>query len=176
MKPPPDPHYRHRFSAEIISYAVWLYHVFSLSLRDVELLLAERGILVSYGEYSIMERAFEEEVLPLCHDSNIGFVAFSPMASGFRSGKVRAGDKYEGDDVRRVITRFDNRNIEANQPLLDLLHRFADEKGVTLAQVSLAWMLAKWPLVTPIPGSRKIERIDENLGAADVDLTADELA
>jgi aryl-alcohol dehydrogenase-like predicted oxidoreductase len=128
------------------------------------------------SEYSIMERVFEEEVLPLCRDLNIGFVAFSPMASGFLSGKVRAGDKYEGDDVRRVITRFDNRNIEANQPLLDLLHRFADEKGVTSAQISLAWMLAKWPFVTPIPGSRKIERIDENLGAADVDLTADELA
>jgi aryl-alcohol dehydrogenase-like predicted oxidoreductase len=128
------------------------------------------------SEYSIMERVFEEEVLPLCRDSNIGFVAFSPMASGFLSGKVRAGDKYEGDDVRRVITRFDKKNIEANQPLLDLLQRFADEKGVTSAQVSLAWMLAKWPFVTPIPGSRKIERIDENLGAADVDLTADELA
>jgi aryl-alcohol dehydrogenase-like predicted oxidoreductase len=123
-----------------------------------------------------MERVFEEEVLPLCRDSNIGFVAFSPMAGGFLSGKVRAGDKYEGDDVRRVISRFDDRNIEANQPLLDLLHKFADEKGVTLAQISLAWMLAKWPFVTPIPGSRKIERIDENLGAADVDLTADELA
>ncbi len=128
------------------------------------------------SEYSIMERVFEEEVLPLCRDSNIGFVAFSPMASGFLSGKVRAGDKYEGDDVRRVITRFDKRNIEASQPLLDLLHKFADVKGVTSAQVSLAWMLAKWPFVTPIPGSRKIERIDENLGAADVDLTADELA
>ena len=128
------------------------------------------------SEYSIMERMFEEEVLPLCRDSNIGFVAFSPMASGFLSGKVRVGDKHEGDDVRRVITRFDTRNIEANQPLLDLLRRFADEKAVTSAQISLAWMLAKWPFVTPIPGSRKIEWIDENLCAADVDLTADELA
>ena len=98
------------------------------------------------------------------------------MASGFLSGKVRAGDKYEGDDVRRVITRFDKRNIEANQPLLDLLRGFADQKGITSAQISLAWMLAKWPFVTPIPGSRTIERIDENLGAADVDLTAGELA
>ena len=113
------------------------------------------------SEYSIMERVFEKEVLPLCRDSNIGFVAFSPMASGFLCGKVRADDKYEGDDVRRVITRFDKRNIEANQPLLDLLLRFADEKGVTSAQISLAWMLAKWPFVTPIPGSRKMERIDE---------------
>ena len=118
---------------------------------------------------------FETDILPLCRDSNIGFVAFSPMASGFLSGKVRPGDKYEGDDVRRVITRFDDKNMKANQPLLDLLHRFADEKGVTLAQISLAWMLAKWPFVTPIPGSRKIERIDENLGAADVELTDVEL-
>ena len=128
------------------------------------------------SEYSMMERMFEHEVLPFCQELNIGFVAFSPLASGFLSGKVRARDKYVGDDVRRVITRFDDENVKANQPLVELLQRLAEEKGATPAQVSLAWMLAKWPFVTPIPGSRKAERIEENLGAADVELTPKELA
>jgi aryl-alcohol dehydrogenase-like predicted oxidoreductase len=127
------------------------------------------------SEYSLMERMFESEVLPLCSELDIGFVAFSPLASGFLSGKVAAGDTYEGDDVRRVITRFDAGNVVANQPLVRLLHTFAEAKGATPAQLSLAWMLAKWPFVTPIPGARTAERIDENLGAAAVELTAGEL-
>ena len=129
------------------------------------------------SEYSIMERMFEQNILPLCGEAGIGFVAFSPLASGFLSGKVKGGESYEGDDVRRVITRFAPENIEANQPLLNLIRMFADAKAVTPAQISLAWMLAKWPFVSPIPGSRKIERIDEeNLGAADLDLNPHELA
>lgn len=127
------------------------------------------------SEYSLMERMFERDVLPLCQESNIGFVAFSPLASGLLSGKVRPGDIYVGDDVRRVITRFKAENLKANQPLIELLHRFAEVKGATPAQVSLAWMMAKWPFVTPIPGARKAERIEENLGAADVELKPDEL-
>ena len=127
------------------------------------------------SEYSIMERMFEADVLPLCQELNIGFVAFSPLASGFLSGKVRPGDKYQGDDVRRVITRFAPENVQANQPLVEMLQRFAEAKGATPAQVSLAWMLAKWPFVTPIPGARTTERIEENLGAADVELAPGEL-
>jgi aryl-alcohol dehydrogenase-like predicted oxidoreductase len=123
-----------------------------------------------------MERMFETEVLPLCQQLDIGFVAFSPLASGFLAGKIQGAQTYEGDDVRRVITRFNAANVAANQPLVNTLRRFADHKGATSAQISLAWMLAKWPFVTPIPGSRKIERIDENLAAADVELTPDELA
>lgn len=127
------------------------------------------------SEYSMMERMFELDVIPLCKELGIGFIAFSPLASGFLSGKVRAADRYQGDDVRRVITRFDKANIAANQPLIDLLRRFADEKGVTPAQISLAWMLAKEDFIAPIPGSRKRERIKENLGAADVEITPSEL-
>jgi aryl-alcohol dehydrogenase-like predicted oxidoreductase len=127
------------------------------------------------SEYSIMERMFETDVLPLCQELNIGFVAFSPLASGFLSGKVRPGDTYQGDDVRRVITRFAPENVRANQPLVEMLQRFAEAKGATPAQVSLAWMLAKWPFVTPIPGARKTERIEENLSAADIELAAGEL-
>ncbi|KJH72897.1 aldo/keto reductase [Aliterella atlantica] len=127
------------------------------------------------SEYSMMERMVEREVIPACKELGIGFVPFSPLASGFLAGRVRAEDRYQGDDVRRVITRFDKANIAANQPLVDLLHRFADEKHVTPAQISLAWMLAKEDFIAPIPGSRKRDRIEENLGAADVELTASEL-
>lgn len=123
------------------------------------------------NEYSMMERMYEREVIPACKELGIGFVAFSPMASGFLSGKYNKDTVYTGDDVRRAITRYDRKNVEANQPLLDMLHRFADEKRVTPAQISLAWMLHKEDFIVPIPGMRKDERILENLGAADVSLT-----
>ncbi len=126
------------------------------------------------SEYSIMERSVEKDVLPVCEELGIGFVPFAPLASGFLSGKISSGMKFEGDDVRRAISRFTDANINANQPLLELLHRFAAEKNATPAQVSLAWMLCKKEFIVPIPGSRKIERVTENLGAADVELTTDE--
>lgn len=126
------------------------------------------------SEYSIMERAVEKEVLPVCEELSIGFVPFAPLASGFLSGKVKSGTNYEGDDVRRVITRFSDENIDANQPLIMLLTQFAERKGATPAQISLAWMLHKKDFIAPIPGSRKIERVRENLGAADVELTGEE--
>lgn len=127
-------------------------------------------------EYSMMERMFEKEVIPTCEELGIGFVAFSPMASGFLSGKYTSSSTYSGDDVRRVITRFSKENVEANQPLLDLLHKMAAEKGATPAQISLAWMLHKKNFIVPIPGMRRSERIIENLSAADVDLTDVEFA
>lgn len=126
------------------------------------------------SEYSMMERMFEKEVIPICEELGIGFVPFSPLASGFLSGKYTAENTYSGDDVRRVITRFDKENIAANQPLLDLLHHFANIKSATPAQISLAWMLHKKPFIVPIPGMRRDERIIENLGAADVELADDE--
>ncbi|WP_406447405.1 aldo/keto reductase [Streptomyces sp. NBC_00876] len=126
------------------------------------------------SEYSIMERMFEQDVIPACEELGIGFVPFSPLATGFLTGRIAADDTYTGADVRRVITRFDKDNIRANQPLLDLLTGFAEEKGATPAQISLAWMLHKGDFIVPIPGSRRIERVEENLGAAEVELTADE--
>ena len=128
------------------------------------------------SEYSLMERMFERDVIPLCKAMNIGFVAFSPMASGFLSGRFQAGTRYEGDDVRRVITRFADANVVSNQPLLDLLRRFAMEKHATPAQVSLAWMLAKEDFIVPIPGMRSEARITENLGAAQVALSDAEIS
>ena len=128
------------------------------------------------SEYSMMERMFEAEVIPTCGELGIGFVAFSPMASGFLSGKYRKGDVYTGDDVRRVITRFAPENVEANQPLLEMLRNMSAAKGATPAQIFLAWMLHKYPFVVPIPGMRKEERLRENLGAAEVALTEKEFA
>lgn len=123
------------------------------------------------SEYSMMERSFERDVIPACKELGIGFVPFSPLASGFLSGKVHANDQYQGDDVRRVITRFSPENVTANQPLIDLVSRFAAEKKATPAQISLAWMLTKEPFIAPIPGMRSEARIEENLGAADVELS-----
>ncbi|OZG69423.1 aldo/keto reductase [Bifidobacterium eulemuris] len=123
-------------------------------------------------EFSMMERSFEKSVIPACRELGIGVVAFSPMASGFLSGKYATDAVYTGDDVRRVITRFAPENMAANQPVLDLLREYAAAKGATPAQIALAWILAKG--IVPIPGMRRISRIDENLGAAAVSLTDDE--
>lgn len=128
------------------------------------------------SEYSMMERKWEADVLPLCRELGIGFVAFSPTGNGFLSGKYSAKDKFMGDDVRRVITRFSEKNMEANQPLLDLLDRIAARKGCTKAQLALAWILAYGDFTVPIPGMRRDERVIENLGAADVALTDSEYA
>lgn len=128
------------------------------------------------SEYSMMERRFEEDVIPVCEELGIGFVAFSPLANGFLSGKVHPDTQYTGIDARRVITRFNKDNIIANQPLLDLIHQFATTKQATPAQISLAWMLHKKDFIVPIPGSRNPARMAENLGAADVTLTDAEYA
>lgn len=123
------------------------------------------------SEYSIMERMFEKDVIPACEKLGIGFVPFSPLGAGFLSGKYTRDDTYTGDDVRRVITRFSRENVDANQPLLELLRRFAKQKNATPAQISLAWMLHKKEFIVPIPGMRKIERLEENFGSADLILT-----
>ncbi len=126
------------------------------------------------SEYSMMERMFEKNVIPTCRELGIGFVAFSPMSSGFLSGKYQKTDVYTGDDVRRVITRFTPENMEANQPLLLMLQRFAKQKHATPAQISLAWMLYKYSFVVPIPGMRKEERLKENLESAEITFTEKE--
>lgn len=126
------------------------------------------------NECSIMERTSEKEVIPVCKELKIGFVPFSPLASGFLSGKYNVDSKYVGDDVRRVISRFNKENVKANQPLLELLQKFAKEKNATPAQISLAWMLHKNDFIVPIPGMRKDERLIENFGAADITLTENE--
>ena len=126
------------------------------------------------NEYSMMERCFEREAIPACKELGIGFVAFSPLASGFLSGKYGQNSSYSGDDVRRVITRFSSDNVAANQPLIDMLNDFASQKQSTPAQIALAWMLHKEDFIVPIPGMRTDARLEENLGADGVVLTEEE--
>ncbi len=125
--------------------------------------------------YSMVERTSEEEVIPYCISHNIGFVPFSPVASGLLSGKVtKETDFSHHDDVRKHVPQLSRENIDGNQPVLDLIAEFAEKKNATMAQISLAWMLYKYPNVVPIPGSKNKGRILENLHASDVVLSKEE--
>ncbi|OUQ79899.1 aldo/keto reductase [Massilimicrobiota sp. An105] len=125
--------------------------------------------------YNILERDCEDKIFPYCLENNIGVVPFSPIASGFLSGKITTQTEFEKtDDVRNFVPQLSKENIAGNQPILDILNKFAKIKNATLAQISLAWMLKKYPNVVPIPGSKNQERIIENLGAWNVELTDEE--
>ena len=127
--------------------------------------------------YSMVERDSEAAIIPYCMENNIGFVPFSPIASGLLSGKITPQTQFEkNDDVRNWVPQLSRRNIEGNQPIVELLKDFAEKKNATPAQISLAWMLHKYPNVVPIPGSKNKERIVENLDSADVELTDEEFA
>ena len=148
----------------------------SPTLEQIKKANAVTPITAIQSEYSMMERKWEKDVLPYCREQGIGFVAFSPMANGFLSGKFSAKDTFQKNDLRTVITRFNKENMEANEPLLELVRKFASDKNCTPAQIGLAWVMAYGDFVVPIPGMRKEERIVENLGAADIELTAEEYA
>lgn len=127
--------------------------------------------------YSMVERDVEKAVIPYCLENNIGVVPFSPIASGLLSGKITTETKFEkNDDVRNWVPQLSKANIEGNQPIIRLLQEYADRKKATSAQISLAWMLHKYPNVVPIPGSKNKERIIENLDASCVELTEEEFA
>ena len=121
--------------------------------------------------YNMVERSCESEIIPYCLQEGIGFVPFSPIASGLLSGKITQTTKFEGDDVRKFVPQLQAENLAANQPIVDLLDRFSTSKHATKAQIALAWMLKKYPNVVPIPGSKNPQRIIENLGAWKVQLT-----
>lgn len=125
--------------------------------------------------YSMVERDVEQKVIPYCLEHNIGIVPFSPIASGLLSGRITPDTKFEkNDDVRNWVPQLSRQNIIGNQPIIDLLEQYAEKKNATPAQISLAWMLHKYPNVVPIPGSKNKERIIENLDASLVELTAEE--
>ena len=127
--------------------------------------------------YNILERDCEDRVIPYCLEHNIGVVPFSPIGSGLLSGKITTQTEYEKvDDVRNWVPQCKKENIIGNQPIIDLIQKFAQRKNATPAQISLAWMLKKYPNVVPIPGSKNKERIIENLDAYKVKLTDEELA
>ena len=125
--------------------------------------------------YSMVERDSEARIIPYCMEHNIGFVPFSPIASGLLSGKITPQTQFESyDDVRNWVPQLSKANIAGNQPIIDLLRQYADMKNATPAQISLSWMLHKYPNVVPIPGSKNKERIIENLNASKVELTDEE--
>lgn len=128
------------------------------------------------SEYSMMWRAPEEELFLTLEELGIGFVSFSPLGKGFLTGKIDKKATFADSDFRSIVPRFQPENIEANQVLIDLIQRIAGDKAVTPAQIALAWVLAQKPWIVPIPGTRKLERLEENLGAVEVDLTSKELA
>jgi aryl-alcohol dehydrogenase-like predicted oxidoreductase len=136
---------------------------------------AVQPVTAVQSEYSMWWRAPEEDVLPACEELGIGFVPFSPLGKGFLTGKVDENTTFAENDVRSRIPRFSPEAIRANQALLDLMAQIAEKKGATMAQIALAWLLAQKPWIVPIPGSRKLERLEENIGAVDVELTADDL-
>jgi aryl-alcohol dehydrogenase-like predicted oxidoreductase len=127
------------------------------------------------SEYSLWWRRPEEELLPALEELGIGFVPFSPLGKGFLTGKIDENTKFDSTDFRNIVPRFTQEARKANQALVDLLSRVAERKKATPAQIALAWLLAQKPWIVPIPGTTKLHRLEENLGAASVELTPDDL-
>jgi aryl-alcohol dehydrogenase-like predicted oxidoreductase len=136
---------------------------------------AVQPVTALQSEYSLWTRDPEAEILPLLEELGIGFVPFSPLGRGFLTGKIDTETKFDDSDFRNKIPRFETEAREANQALVKLLKVIAAEKGATPAQLALAWILAKKPWIVPIPGTRKLSRLDENLGGATLELTAGDL-
>jgi aryl-alcohol dehydrogenase-like predicted oxidoreductase len=126
-------------------------------------------------EYSLWWREPEAELIPTLQELGIGFVPFSPLGRGFLTGQISEDTKFEKNDIRSVVPRFTAENRKANQAVVDLVAAFAKQKKATPAQVALAWLLAQKPWIVPIPGTTKLHRLEENIGAADVELSADDL-
>jgi aryl-alcohol dehydrogenase-like predicted oxidoreductase len=136
---------------------------------------AVQPVTAVQSEYSLWWRRPEEEVLPALEELGIGFVPYSPLGKGFLTGKIDENAEFASTDIRSTIPRFAPEARKANQALVDLLSTIAERKKATPAQIALAWLLAQKPWIVPIPGTRKLERLDENIGAVAVELTSDDL-
>ena len=136
---------------------------------------AVQPVTALQNEYSLWWRRPEEEVLPTLDELGIGLVAFSPLGKGFLTGKINEDTKFEKSDFRNIVPRFSPENRKANQALVDLLSKVAERKKATLAQVALAWVLAQKSWIVPIPGTTKLHRLEENIGAAEIELTPQDL-
>ncbi|MCA8947992.1 MAG: aldo/keto reductase [Planctomycetes bacterium] len=135
---------------------------------------AVQPVAAVQSEYSLWWREPEAEVLPACRELGVGFVPFSPLGRGFLTGKIDANATFGKDDFRSIVPRFSPAALRANQALVDLLGRIATGRNATPAQVALAWLLAREPWIVPIPGTTKLPRLEENLGAAGLALTVDD--
>jgi len=136
---------------------------------------AVQPVTAVQSEYSLWWRRPEEELMPALEELGIGFVPFSPLGKGFLTGKIDENTTFDSSDFRNIVPRFTPEARKANQALVDLLRRIAERKKATPAQIALAWLLAQKPWIVPIPGTRKRERLDENIGAVAVALNADDL-
>ena len=137
---------------------------------------AVQSVTAVQSEYSLWWRRPEEELLPTLEELGIGFVPFSPLGKGFLTGKIDADTKFDSTDFRNVVPRFTQEARAANQALVDLLRAIAGRRGATPAQIALAWLLAQKPWIVPIPGTTKLSRLEENIGAAALELTPGDLS
>lgn len=151
---------------------------FGLSEAGVEAIRrahAVQPVTALQSEYSLWWREPEAEILPTLAELGIGFVPFSPLGKGFLTGKITENTQFDKTDFRNTVPRFSEENRKANQALVDLIAKFAEQKNATPVQIALAWVLAQKPWIVPIPGTTKLHRLEENLGAVAVALTADDL-
>ena len=144
-------------------------------VRTIRRAHAIQPVTALQSEYSLWWREPEAEVIPTLEELGIGFVPFSPLGKGFLTGKISEETKFEKSDFRNVVPRFTAENRKANQALVDMLGRFAQQKKATPAQIALAWLLAQKPWIVPIPGTTKLHRLEENIGAVNVELSPDDL-
>jgi aryl-alcohol dehydrogenase-like predicted oxidoreductase len=136
---------------------------------------AVQPVTALQSEYSLWYRQPEKEVLPTLEELGIGFVPFSPLGKGFLTGKIDENTRFDSSDFRNSVPRFNAENRKANQALVDLLQNIANGKSATPGQIALAWLLAQKPWIVPIPGTTKLHRLEENIGAAAIELTSDDL-
>jgi aryl-alcohol dehydrogenase-like predicted oxidoreductase len=134
-----------------------------------------QAVTALQSEYSLWWRKPEQEVLPTCEELGIGFVPFSPLGKGFLTGKIDENTTFDKSDFRNIVPRFTPEARKANQALVELLRQLADRKNATPAQIALAWLLAQKPWIVPIPGTTKLHRLEENIGAVEIELTAGDL-
>ncbi|MBL8080910.1 MAG: aldo/keto reductase [Anaerolineales bacterium] len=145
------------------------------SAKTIRQAHAVQPITAVQNEYSLWWKLPEEEVLPTLEELGIGFVPYSPLGKGFLTGKIDSNTAFHSSDLRSRIPRFQEENRKVNQALVNLLGRIASQKNVTPGQIALAWLLAQKPWIVPIPGTTKLSRFEENIGAAGIELTADDL-
>ena len=152
---------------------------FGLSEADADTIRrahAVQPVTALQSEYSIWWRVIEDAILPTCEELGIGLVPYSPLGRGYLTGKIDENTTYDSSDIRSRNPRFTQEAIKANRVVIDLLERIAAQQGATPAQIALAWLLAQKPWIVPIPGSRKLERLEENIGAVAVELASDDLS
>jgi aryl-alcohol dehydrogenase-like predicted oxidoreductase len=144
-------------------------------LETVRRAHAVQPVTALQSEYSLWWREPEAEFFPLLEELGIGFVPFSPLGRGFLTGKIDENTTFDSSDFRNVVPRFTPEARKANQSLVELLNAVAERKKATAAQIALAWLLAQKPWIVPIPGTTKLHRLQENIGAAEIELTASDL-